>query len=430
MTSGGKFRRLAESLLFSTLVLITGFAFRYLRTELDARIELLRDQLTRTAEEILGSTVTYDSIAPSILRYFEVRNFRLQSAEHPDETLLQLSRIRIHYRLFRFLFEGDLLASLTEISVENSRLTLDTHRDHELMAIINRMLEMPPVLYPITMSGKQLSINLTTETGTYDVKDLFFSVAHEGENASFTLKRGKITVHRQGSPFPLTADVRLKGHLGSDLRWFDSEVRIDSLSSPLFSLSRQTFQVIYLADVLRVNKIRDKSPLDLQFIWKFVSDEMELTFAAENADPSRLISLQGLWAPWNDWLNASVSGGGSLTFRPRERTAAYSMNLEGTVIPPDRRSPVSFISAVSGTEDRIVFQPLAVDSEMGSLLFKGDILFVNFLPKGWLKLTGVSTSIGQEISAVIDIDREENGLFLHGSYLSFGDIDFRVTRAG
>ena len=100
--------RLAARLaFFAVLVALTAFLAMRVDHAITVKMEALKSGALAALEQIVGRTVTYGEISPSIFRSIEVRDVAIHDAKDPARTLLSIHRVRVSYSLFRLLVGRD-----------------------------------------------------------------------------------------------------------------------------------------------------------------------------------------------------------------------------------------------------------------------------------------------------------------------------------
>ena len=85
---------------------------------------------------LLNRNVSYRDISPSLLRAIEIRDLTIYSGDTPEQPLMSIRRLRLRYSLTRLLTSLDPVASLREVQLVDSRLTVDLERDQELVQVL------------------------------------------------------------------------------------------------------------------------------------------------------------------------------------------------------------------------------------------------------------------------------------------------------
>jgi translocation and assembly module TamB len=398
-------------------------------------MEAFKRESLALLERQLNGRIYYDSISPSVFMFLEVRNLRISSLEKPDDFILRLQRIKIHYNLFKLLFNPDPLRALSEINISNTSLSLEWERDQKTVQLLNKLLRSPPSkgdpkLYPIKISGAKLALRVRYSGNHFDISNIFFQLERHGEQYILDLKNAKILATialANGEIETVESSIRLKANLNESLDWIDSQLRISSLASSHIAINRQTFYVSYRKKSLEITKIKDKSPIDLSLYWNSETHDLIVSFKSQKFVPLDIFSFRGEWGNLNEWLKAEVSGNGRVSFDLDTARLAYGAQIR--ILLRNRYLPaeVRFASVFDGNERCLYLKPLLVDSSVGSVSFEGNVEFGTFLPQGTLNLRSLNILSNLPLNASLKIDREGGALTVRGDYLSFGSLVFRST---
>lgn len=123
---------------------------------------LLRAQAIEQIEQVLGRRIGYSTIAPSILRYVEIRGLTIHGRLGEPEQLISIDRLKVYYSL-RALFRGEFENAFTEVRVENTEFAFDDRRDDDVIAFITELAQAGAGgAFPerMVVSGRNLSASL------------------------------------------------------------------------------------------------------------------------------------------------------------------------------------------------------------------------------------------------------------------------------
>ncbi len=332
--------------------------------------------------------------------------------------------MKIYYSLFRLLSTRDPLQSLSEVQIANSAFEVDRERDQELLEFAERLRagEGGSELPRLRLTGNNISLRYREAGWSASVRDLFFSIASVEDHYRLSV-RGSLE-YRQGetSRPTLSTRVRITGKVERSLAWSDLAVRVLTLSTPAVSLRRQTFQVTYSGQELKVNKIQDRAPLDLQLVYDRQGRELAASFRMERLRPADLVELSGPLQRYNQWLGSSLTASGTFSYNLAAGTLRYRADAE--LLPAEELVPVDLylVSHLHGTEKTLYLEPLVVHTPQGTLEFTGDVRFADFLPSGLLRLTELRTPYTPAVSASLEIAREPGRVTVRGSRLELGEV--------
>jgi hypothetical protein len=438
--------RFLEILILVVIVSLGALFVRQIGARLDQRMEELKTEVIHMLEIRIGRRISYHSISPSVFGYLGIRELVVYSQDHPDEVLLRISRVKIHYDLFRFLSTRAAILAVSEIQIANSHFDIDYDRDRELLEFFNSLRTsgttvtrtlFPPLrrgevvqeeAYPqIDISGTNISLRYSYRDWEVEVSDLFFTIMNEEDLYEIGV-RGFIEARheRKESPIPawLSSRVKVTGTLDRFFTWSDLALKIYNLSTDTVDLQRQTLQVSYDSESLEVTKIQDRAPLDVQVAYDTASKDLSFQFITEGFRPSDLFRLTGPLEHFNPYLSSSVSSTGSVDINLQELSLRYAADLE--VELPEEVLPfdVSVVSRLSGNDEIVYFSPLSLASTQGRVEFAGNVLLGDFLPSGLLRFDDFDPFLGANLNGRLKVQRGARGVSVESSSLNLGDTGF------
>ncbi len=437
--------RFLEIFLLMVIVSLGALFVHQIGTRLDRRMAELKTEMVRTLEARIGRKISYSSMSPSVFGYLGIRDLVIHSQDDPEEVLLRINRVKVHYDLFRFLSTRTAVLALTKIQIANSYFEVDYQRDRELLELVESIRtssrdsgssllslvgrsSLQREAYPqIDITGSNIELRYTYEDWQVEVSNLFFTIANQQDLHDISV-RGQVEARhaRAGSPVPawLSARLKMTGSIDRFLTWSDLAVQIYSFSTEKIDVKRQTLQVTYDSRKVEVRKIQDRAPLDLHISYDTESRDLKVEFAAEGFRPADLFQLTGAFERFNPYLLSSVSSTGSLAVNLEELRLRYSADLlieaPGEILPFD----VSIVSRISGNEEILYLNPLSLRSSRGRVEFNGNVLIGNLLPSGLLRLDDFDPRGGQKLNATLRIDRGADVLDIESSNFEIGQNRF------
>ena len=426
--------RVLEVVIIILLIAASVPPMHLLNRRLDARMEAIKREAIGLLEARIERRLSYESISPSIFGFLAVRELKIYSREDPDEVILRINRIKIHYNVFYLLRTRRPADAVKAVHLSNSQFSIDQDRDRELLSLFkelsNAQAERGGELLPkLRISGANIGLRYTGRDAVFTLSKLFFDIGGEADTYNLNIRSLLTYEPREGgSGVRLKSRVRVAGRLDRQWRWSNLSVRIYSLSTELFALRRQTFQVSYKDDLLTVTKIQDRSPLDIQLLFDFTSGELSGNFKAENYRPANALSLAGPLEPYNILLESGLTGSGDFSYESKSGKVGYSMELEGRYKDIEIPLDLKLVTRLYGDERICYFEPLIINSNRGSLEFSGNVLLENFFPAGALELINIRSSNGRFLNAAFLMDRREQQLTVIGSRVSIDGTGFEDLR--
>jgi translocation and assembly module TamB len=417
-------RRFVEILLLAGFIAACAFGVYQLNQLLSRKMEQLKVRAIAAMESRLGHEIRYRSIAPSVLGFLAVRDLTLSSAQEAGQPLLRISRVKIYYNLFRLLATRDPVQCLSEVQIANSSFEVDREKDRELLESLERLRtgqgggELPS----LRLTGSNIDLRYREAGWSASVSDLFFSIESVQEQYRLAV-RGRLEYRRSETDrSTLSTRVRISGKVERNLAWSDLAVHVQALSTPAFSLRSQTFQVTSSGPELKVNKIQDRAPLDVQLTYDGRNRDLAASFRMERLRPADLVQLGGPLQRYNQWLSSALTASGTFSYNLAAGTLRYRADAE--LLPAETLMPLDLylVSHLRGTEKMLFLEPLVVHTPQGTLEFSGDLAFADFLPSGIMRLTGLNTPYTPAVSASLEITREPGRVTARSSRLELGEV--------
>jgi translocation and assembly module TamB len=434
--------RVLEILVITAVITAGSLLIHRVADRLDQRMQQLRVQMIELLEQKLQRRITYGRISPSVFGFLAIHDLTIYSFDNPEEQMLRISKVQVYYNIFRFLATRDPMAALSGIQIANSSFEIDYERDQELLRFVGELAgdrQRPEAFgslgapgYPgLDISGTNISLSITKQDWRLELSNLFFSLG-SGKDYYQVDCRGVVDFGRQnggavgpGASSGVSSRVRVRGRVDRRFTWSDLAVNVFSLSTGGFDLKRQTMQVSFDNDTLKVSKIEDRSPLDIQILYDLGSRDLSFQFNAEGLKPGDLIQFRGALSRYNPYLSSSITSRGRLAVNLEKFRLSYSADLQAA-LPPDLLAPgLTLEGRLAGDEKVLYVSPLRITSAQGGELeFRGDILLKDFYPSGSLTVVNFQPLPGRRLSASFEVARSGGSLVVQGGRLSLDDTSF------
>jgi translocation and assembly module TamB len=416
--------------LIGGLLLVTLGLLLVINYMLDQRMAQLKINLLSMFHDVTGRDLSYGSISPSILQYFEIRDLAIHDPEADSGVLLRVKTLKIHYNLFRLLTAPDPLSSISEINIEHSEFNLDLEKERELADALVEFIKdrlSKKIDVEFSLTGSNLRFNISDNNYNLLLSKLFLTLNNERDAYGYKVRGDVhfITREQGAAGFRLDTEMDFGGKVSKQFTWFDMLANIYSTDSDDFSLAAQKFQVSLKDNLLTLNKIQDRTPLDLTGRYDGQSQTLRVNVVTENWLPAHLLRFKSRLAEYNPWLAASVSASGDLEYRLPEKGMSYSLDLHAA-LPRGARTPgLRLATKVRGNEDLVSVRPFLVTGDPGRIEFNGTILTRNLYPEGTLSLKDVTTGISGTVNADFTITRSYRGFSLAAGNTIIGKTDLK-----
>ena len=448
MSNGRLFRRSSRwrpSILELALLLLiiggAGWGVRSLGEVVESHVVAKREEAIDGLFTLLNRNVSYRDISPSLLRAIEIRDLTIYSGDSPEQPLMSIRRLRLRYSLSRLLTSLDPVASLREVQLVDSRLTVDLERDQELVQVLQAFglaaggtgdsvavegVELPPV----TLAGVNLGVTLQAPGFRLELGDLFFRV-RAGERLRVTARGSarawppELAHGRPDSGRHLDADFRVSGTTAPDLSDAELTVRLAELTSRGFQVEPLDLQVTLSEERLRVVRNQDRIPLELTLDHDFSSGRSALTFAATGLNLADLLRFGEQHSVFSLLPGATVSGSARWAHDP-DSGMAYEAKLSGHVSAGADTPPAAVALEAQGDDARVDVSTLTVETAEGGLAFSGDVLLDTLVPQGELAIRSLQVRTGEKLNAQVSLTRGEDGaMALRSRRLQLDETAFR-----
>jgi translocation and assembly module TamB len=411
------------SLALVCAIAATAFLAAFLDRSLSRSMLELKNNTVAILERLLGRTISYQSISPSILQFIEIRDLAIHDAAHPENVLLTIKKVKLSYSLWTLLFRRDPEAALREIHLENSTFDVDFTRDSEIVKLLDELIATSgggKGLH-VRISGANVNINMTIDGVSLSLSNLFFSVDSRSDSLAVSFRGG--ASGSLGTDFRFDSTLKVQGKVGKLLDWSDLTVNVLSLSSSLVSAQRQTYQVVWKERNIEVRKIWDHSPIDLQLVADLDKNLYTLNFQSQEFQPDSLFKFSGGMAKYNQWLRAPITASGYVAYQSESKSLDYRVDLTSYLVDQLPLPDVQLSGRFHGTEKRLYCEPLYLtSSSSGSAEFTGDILLDSFFPQGSLTMANLRLLGNAPITADVSLERFNGSLSLRAKRLAIGDI--------
>ncbi len=392
--------------------------------EMTLRMAELKSKSIEQLESVLGHTVTYTSISPSFLNYLEIRGLTIHDGADPDKALLTIHRVRIYYSLVHLLIRHDPVGALREIRILNSRFSLDLQKDATVLDLLQKLTAAGTGESGLRarITGADVDLTIISDGVTLSISHLFFQLDSERDALAVSFRGNCHGVFPSG--FDFSSALNVGGKIDRAFSWSDLTVRIQSFESSLVDLEKQTFQVVWKGSQVQIQKIQDRSPIDLGVTADLARKQLTVSFQTDGLRPDQLVRFSHGLARFNNWLKAPLTAAGHLTYSIGSRSLSYQV---GASIWFEDQLPIHDLtvdSTFTGTEKGGSFFPLRISSPSGSLQFDGSISYKDFYPEGLLTLVNVDAGTGKRVNADLAIKRSNGGLTIAGRHLLVGEVGF------
>lgn len=422
-----------ELLFICILITLVMLSVQLLDSQIDSKMAALKKEAIILLEKKIGRKITYQSISPSILGFLAVRELKIYSSAPEGFVLLRVNRLKIKYNILKLIFKRDISGSLSEIQISNSNFDFDAQRDREFFELLQDLTtgyKDKGQTIGLKLSGRNINVKFRSGIREFKLSKLFFTLAAQKDYLKFTF-RCFTQVNISGNAdreLQIVSRVKLNGKIDPALSWADMSVRMYSLSTPNFTLGRQTFQLTYKEKMLEIRKIQDRAPIDLWLVLDVEQQQLVFKFNSEKFTPASMLKFSDRLDYYNRFLNSSLTADGSIEYNLENGKISYLLDLQlylkDGFLPGRIGSEINLVTHLNGDERILYLKPLLLHSEIGSIEFFGNVLLHNLYPAGFLHLINVRTLSGENLNAALQVVRDSRNLTISGHKLTVGSNHF------
>ncbi|MDR2097958.1 MAG: translocation/assembly module TamB [Spirochaetaceae bacterium] len=407
-------------ILFAAVVLVSATLLKPLRDGLLTRMEGLRDTGIERLETILGKTVSYDSMRPSIFGTMDFSGIRI-NGDDGDFKSITVKRLRLRYSLAA-LFTKRPLDALKEVKIEDPLVEAGAGQDFDTLfkgengGGLKNMLEtiktgagIVPKNVILRVSGGAL--RFTAGESVVKTSGIAFTARTLNDTLQFRLStRFEALIAR-----PRRLSAAFLGQISGvyNIKTGESGIKIgiDSAETSYFSLNKLNFLVSLSDNTVTFQKIGDMEPFDVSVNYDLSASAFNMRARFAGFRASRLLRFSPELNSWNDWTGTRLYGDVNVSF-DGAAGLAYRAALRGDL---DKSAPVgagSFELSAEGGEKNVFFNKLSVSLPRGELVWTGSLNFAPLMPKGSLLVRDFNlTKSGRK-----DQSSPLNGSFIVSSY--------------
>ncbi|MBN2510666.1 MAG: hypothetical protein JXB03_10320, partial [Spirochaetales bacterium] len=419
-----------------------------LQTYINDRMELFKDEVIRQIEGVLGGSIEYDSISPSVFRFFEIRKLRI-SAETPEgPRFIEINRVRILYNLLPF-FTGRISDALKEIRIENSRFTIDMERDSQFVDFLLSRIRSSgggTAESTLIISGKNLELSLSGNYGKVTLEKVFFDLDIGTATMDIRSKgNAQIILNDENSPVRrIDSGFTMNGAVSRGLDWSNVNCTVTEVDTEILELNKLTANIQLDRNELKFRKIQDKSPFDVEFTYTFSEKELRASYISLDFIPSMVFRPKTADPLLRALFDTSISGSSNGFVEFNGMNVGYEGDLAlhfptsvtGRYLPPQlRNAQIDSRIAFKGTRKEITLYPFSIVSAAGVVTYDGTLDIERGFPDGRLRIRNARyPDYNRPVDADITLDATDTRLNILGGIRFgnqlIGDIQSEVTLAG
>jgi hypothetical protein len=408
-----------QIILFLALIAASAAALRPVQERLLSKAEVLRDECVGALETLIGKTVTYGSMGPSVFGAIDIRDI----AVHGEGILRRVTvrRLRAGYSLAAILFPaagGSRLDALTSVGIKGLVVEAAAEKGMDelfagdggnLFTAIKDAAGMIPRNLAVRLSDG--AVRFTAEKSEARLDGLALSARMTGDFLRFRISlRADARLETPALPAAMSAKIvsaKIDGVYDTRDGVGDIKAALAGAETSYFTLNKLALLARLTEDGVRLQKAGDTEAYDFRANYGFADSSVEARAAFAAFRPSRILRFSPELAAWNAWLGTRLSGSAQVSFG--KAGLAYGADLQGML---DGASPLgsgNFRLDADGNAESVVFNVLELSMPRGEAVWRGSLGFKPLTPTGELTLNGFSLAKTGRTGAL-------NGSFLVSSY--------------
>ncbi|MBI9098875.1 MAG: hypothetical protein JEY91_10390, partial [Spirochaetaceae bacterium] len=413
----------------SLFIVITGLSIEPIIRKTEWRMEAIKSELIGALEKSINYEISYDSISPSIFSYISIKNLVIYKDKQKDIKLASIQSFKAFYSPFYFFTKEagrNPLQAVRKFNISNASFYINQQREEPLFSLFSSPTEEDSAisLLPLTtvFTGKNISVLLETDSGSIRADNLFISLTPVNHLYKTRID-GDLNLD---FIFPgidlknLTSTVSVKGTLTEYFESLNFTLKTSGLSTNIFDLEDQTFQLLFNPDELQLRKVQDNSPIDLAMRYDRNLKDLIVTFQSEAFEPSSLVSLKDSLIAFAPYSASKISGNGTLLYNLENGGLFYSLKSDIQINRDIFNRDIFVKTDLTGDLSQINIRSINMRTREGQALFTGNILTENYFPSGILTFKNVKTPNGYVINSAVNVGREGDFLYFTTDSISLG----------
>ena len=327
--------------------LVTGIVIvRPLQDFIHQELRQIRSSLVEAIERASGLTVHYSHLSPSLLLRAEVNDVSL---ERPDGSVLfSADQVRISYNIMDFL-SGSPLTAVRSIEMVGGQLHYDQSKDEARFGLVSTKKDQGSgydsvpnqIRDTIEQWGRSIpsGLELSFIDTRIEVKTPDYNLNLQSPSAGLKSSEDRLDVHvglglNSTLTLPGLRGRRFEGELNLEAQFFrktrqlQTQVSSRRLLTPWGELAPQKLALSLSPDEIRLSRIADQEPIDLDIRWKLAIQKISVEFSSE---AWQLASQFKPSVSLNDWQQALFSGVFSSRFKLVWDISTKRLDYEGQV---------------------------------------------------------------------------------------------------
>lgn len=382
-----------QLLILSVIIIFVAFTIIPLSRYTERRMNNIKKSLIHSLEDSIGYKIHYDSISPSIFSFISIKNLTIFSDDGTQEVLAQIQSFKAFYSLFFFLgnnMDTYPLQAVRSFTITNAAFRINEQRDSKLISFLSKENSINVSFLPLKtrVRGRNVSVSFVGSKENIRGENLFFSLIPEQNNYRIKLK-GNVSSLNSNIELPVKQVKTVFEAKGNISEYFDSlnmTVSSEGLTTDIADFTDQDFQFIYTKGLVEIRKVQDDRPIDLVLRFDTETQDLFVSFKAENFRPDSLVYFKGDFARFSLYSSSLISGTGSILYNMNRQEAVYSLDSRLSLNRNVLNRPLTLNTNLTGNMNQINVRNLDVTTTEGKVFFSGNIQTDNLFPEGTIRI--------------------------------------------
>ncbi len=432
-----------QVLFFAVLVVFSYLGYQTVQDKMAVLAEDLKYDVIESLEETLGYRIGYDQISPSVLTYFEIRNLQLV---HPvtKDVVLKVRSLKLFYNPFALIFQNTDRVLISGISLNGLDLSINAERDRRLIDLFTAQDREQASAEPLDISRyfagrvRIRSVDLQYEDPSYSFQFNGRTITvRQQKDFLRVIMAGDVDFSLPGLSGPLeegSFSFSIKGSLFNNLTGFNLDGDFREIRSNLLEMDRQRMNIRYSAGELRLAKIRDDQPYDLNLVLS--EERIQADFSAEQFSFNNILTLRGGLAFADPWLNTVLSGSSRVVYFQKTGDISYEYDGSAYLRNETLPFPVHTDIRLKGNAEILQVENLTASTPKGHYTYSGEWVLKEDFPRGQLDFYQVPLTPGVTAEGRLSLSLVDDYFYIQSDSVSLdsgwksGPLQILLNREG
>ena len=406
------------------------------------RLEKIGDkysvQLVNEVKEKTGLTLSYKSISPSVLAYFEIKGIKV--SDRYDRPIAEIKNTHVKYKLIPLLKKNydSILKGITINGVDLNILELvDFIKE---FAPINTGQESQEESWPppekimdyippnITVKNLTLKYNQKPLNASLLVKEIRVLNTRDKNSIDFNVKTAAAIAY--SNKLDTRGDISFNGSINSSLDDSFVNINFSNFTQGKFKLNKLNFLASYKEKKLTLRTVQNVIPLALDLVYDFNLRKVAAKIQTDHLSPSSVFSSVSDKNLLNRIKDSSLTLTAAGNYNLADNSVSYYSN--GNFYIPDSLLPGSVTAdySLKGDDKKITLSSLNIDGQNYAGNASLSYIFETLQLSGIAELEKFILPNGNNISTELYFDPlEKSGFMLFSPQIFIGEKALTALQA-